>query len=216
MKDGGYDAGYQACACFWGTEPSSLVRKLAALLPSFNGLYVLDAGCGEGKNALFLARQGAHVHGFDVSDAAIAHAREIVSANAGNITFEVSDVRERFLPADSYDVVIAYGLLHCLASAIEVHSICQRLQTATRESGYFVLCAFNDRYQDLSAHPGFSPTALGHTDYLELFDGWEMLEASDSDLVEVHPHNGIRHTHSLTRILARKLGGCARSGGRDA
>jgi len=27
---------------------------------------------------------------------------------------------------------------------------------------------------------------------------------SDSDLVETHPHNGVRHTHSMTRLIARK------------
>ena len=31
-----------------------------------------------------------------------------------------------------------------------------------------------------------------------------MLEVSDTDLVETHPHNQVRHTHSMTRLIARK------------
>jgi hypothetical protein len=33
-----------------------------------------------------------------------------------------------------------------------------------------------------------------------------MEQASDEDLQEIHPHNGVEHLHSLTRIIARKLG----------
>ena len=59
MIDGGYDSGYRACPCFWGSDPGSLVSRLATIVPSFTGLQVLDAGCGEGKNAIFLAGKGA-------------------------------------------------------------------------------------------------------------------------------------------------------------
>jgi hypothetical protein len=67
-----------------------------------------------------------------------------------------------------------------------------------------VICAFNDRFQDLSAHPGFSPTTLNHNIYLDIFSDLETIQAHDRDLHEIHPHNGILHTHSMTRILARK------------
>jgi len=66
------------------------------------------------------------------------------------------------------------------------------------------LCAFNDRHQELEAHPGFSPTTVEHERYVKMFQGWGLVRCCDSDLTEVHPHNGIRHMHSMTRILARK------------
>ena len=102
-------------------------------------------------------------------------------------------------------MVIAYGLLHCLPSAAEVHDLITRLQNATRQSGYNVICAFNDRHQELHAHPGFSPSLLSHADYLARYASWKMLKESDSDLTERHPHNNLEHTHSMTRILARKV-----------
>ena len=71
----------------------------------------------------------------------------------------------------SFDVVIAYGLMHCLPDEREVRSLCALLQEATKESGYLILCAFNDRFQDLSAHPGFTPTLLPHATYLDMFSG---------------------------------------------
>jgi hypothetical protein len=115
-----------------------------------------------------------------------------------------ADARKLALPTEGFTAVLAYGLLHCLADENEVVATVERLQAATVAGGYHVLCAFNDRHQDLTAHPGFSPTLLRHSQYLDLYRGWTFLHASDTDLRESHPHNEIPHIHSLTRVLARK------------
>jgi cyclopropane fatty-acyl-phospholipid synthase-like methyltransferase len=206
MTDGGYDTGYRSCRCFWGTEPGSLVMKLSQVITSFVGLDVLDVGCGEGKNAMFFAARGAVVRAVDISEIAIDHARELASASrVYDILFDVKDARDLGLSPNQFDVVVAYGLFHCLGERDEISSVCTRLQSATRTGGYFILCAFNSRRQDLTAHPGFAPTILAHDDYAAMFSGWEILECTDKDLTEIHPNNGIQHTHSMTRILAKKL-----------
>jgi len=207
MIDGGYDCGYRVCPCFWGSAPGSLVARLAEIIPCFKGLRVLDAGCGEGKNALFLADKGAVVQAYDVSQLAIQHAENLKSNHQReNVVFYAQDIRTIDLGVGSFDVVIAYGLMHCLPDEGEIRSINALLQAATKEGGYLILCAFNARFQDLSAHPGFNPTLLPHAAYLDMFAGWQMVEASDKDLHETHPNNNIPHTHSMTRIIARKPG----------
>jgi tellurite methyltransferase len=202
--DGGYDSGYAACECFWGREPGSLVQKLVERLGSVRGLAVLDAGCGEGKNAAFLARHGAWVRAVEVSQRALNNARA-AWGNARDIRWELGDARTIALRPDSYDIVIAYGLLHCLASTEEILSVISRLQAATKRGGVHVVCAFNGRRQELAeAHPGFHPCTPDHHVYVEAYSGWTMIEASDTDLVEAHPHNQVRHTHSMTRLIARR------------
>ena len=203
MTDGGYDAGYIHCPCFWGRSPGSLMVRLEAELPTYRDLSVLDVGCGEGKNAVYLAQQGAHVKAFDVSEAAIANAKR-AWPEAVHVEWEVADVRTTPLRENEFDIVIAYGLTHCLSSPEEVQQTITRLQAATTTSGYHVLCAFNDRHQDLSAHPGFHPCLIKHAAYVALYTGWRIVEASDTNLVETHPHNEIEHTHSMTRLVAQK------------
>ena len=201
--NGGYDEGYRACPCFWGTEPGSFVRLLAKHLGEMSGLKVLDAGCGEGKNAAFFAGQGAVVDAVDLSELAIRNGQRQWGRLTG-ICWQATDIREKEFRREEYDVVIAYGLLHCLPSAAEVLNVLSRLQDATRISGYLVICAFNARLQDLAAHPGFNPCLLPHADYVSAFSGWEVISDSDCDLTERHPHNDIEHTHALTRLVARK------------
>ena len=53
-------------------RPSTEIVSLAERLPS--GASVLDAGCGEGRNARFLAARGFRVDAFDVSAAGIEQA----------------------------------------------------------------------------------------------------------------------------------------------
>jgi 2-polyprenyl-3-methyl-5-hydroxy-6-metoxy-1,4-benzoquinol methylase len=201
--DGGYDEGYKVCPCFWGTEPGSLMQVLASIITDFSGLTVLDAGCGEGKNAAFLAQKGALVTAVDVSELAIAHARAAWPANLP-IHFEVNRIESIPITSNRFDVVLLYGLLHCLRDQEVICDTIQRIQDGTKTHGFNILCTFNDRYHDLSAHPGFAPTLLPHALFLKMYEGWTVLHSTDSDLHETHPHNNIPHVHSLTRLVARK------------
>jgi tellurite methyltransferase len=200
--NGGYDSGYLACPCFWGRSPGSLVRLLEEYVADFHGLRVLDIGCGEGKNAAFLSQRGARVRAIDISEAAIKNGKTAFGIGIG-IEWTQADIRDMELPRE-YDIVIAYGLLHCLPSEADIANTTRKLQNATLPRGYNMLCALNARRQDMSAHPDLNPTLLAHQTFLGFYGGWDILHGSDTNLTETHPHNYIEHTHSLTRILARK------------
>src|SRR5262245_50686885 len=182
MPDGGYDAGYAVSPCFWGRAPSSFVLRLVRILGSVKGLSVLDAGCGEGKNAHFLADQGARVTAVDCSELALSHAR--TTWELDGVEWLLADIRDMTWPACYFDLVIAYGVFHCLASEADVTKVVRRLQQATRPGGYHVLCTFNSRSQDLTAHPDFSPCLLDHWFYLDLYRTWSLIAATDEDLTE--------------------------------
>jgi len=202
-KNGGYEAGYAACPCFWGAEPGSYVRKLVQVISGVADLRALDAGCGEGKNAAFLSKIGCDVTGVDISELAIASARRL--HGSGKVHWLAADVMTLNFPRDSFDIVIAYGLFHCLSSSREIEDLYSALAGMTKKGGYHVVCSFNDRDQDLSAHPGFEPCLMPHQFYLRLYQDWTIEAESDQTIFESHPHNRIPHHHSLSRIVARKV-----------
>ncbi|WP_226360450.1 class I SAM-dependent methyltransferase [Pseudonocardia sp. ICBG1142] len=199
--DGGYEAGYRSCPCFWGTEPASLVRLLVSQV-AVRDWRVLDLGCGEGKNAAFLAERGANVIAVDVSDAAIANGNSIWPDTPG-IEWRVADVMPQEFSDGEFDLVVAYGLFHCLESE-SIEPLIKRVKGWTRAGGRNVVVAFNDRAQDLAGHPGFCPTLLTHQFYLGQYSDWRLDVATDQDLVERHPNNEIEHSHSLTRLIATR------------
>lgn len=198
---GGYEDGYVQCPCFWGEQPSSFVKLLVESLPSLSDHLVLDAGCGEGKNAAYLASLGARVIAIDVSVSALRNGRATFSTE--NIQWGAVDVRHLGMPPGILDGVVMYGLLHCLESPAEIFRVIRMLQRSTRSSGFHVVCAFNTGTHDLEkSHPGFNPTLVSHSDYLDAYSNWETLIDTDSVLIESHPHNGVEHHHSLTRFIA--------------
>jgi ubiquinone/menaquinone biosynthesis C-methylase UbiE len=199
---GGYEEGYAGSSCLWGVEPGSLVRGLLDHT-SVHGREVVDLGAGEGKNAYFLAANGASVAAVELSPVAIANGRRQFGQSS-QVRWVQGDVKDFPLEPDSISIAVCYGLFHCLASEAEIVAEIRRIKGATQAGGWNVICAFNARSQDLSAHPGFHPTLLHHDAYLHSYADWELAVATDSDLTETHPHNELTHTHSMTRLLARR------------
>jgi 2-polyprenyl-3-methyl-5-hydroxy-6-metoxy-1,4-benzoquinol methylase len=167
------------------------------------GWEVLDAGCGEGRNAAFLARAGARVLALDMSRDALAHAAQAWDG-ALAVTWQLADVRAVPLPCRRYALVVATGLLHWLADAAEVAAVVGRLRTATAPGGFHVISAFNDRHQELDAHDAPPRCILPHQDYLELYAGWRLLACRDKTSISSHPGVPVAHTHSVTKILAQQ------------
>jgi 2-polyprenyl-3-methyl-5-hydroxy-6-metoxy-1,4-benzoquinol methylase len=205
QADGGYDWGYFASSCFWGTKPGSMVRHLKSFFSTMTGLRVLDMGCGEGGNAVFLSAQGAFVDAYDISTKALANGRTHWGQTRG-VTWHHADITKIALEPLSYDVVVAYGLLHCLNGADSIGKVITTMKEATRIGGYNILCAFNDRFQDFEGHCETGYTVLPHNYYCQHYGTWQVVHCTDEDLVETHPPKDKLHRHAMTRLMARKLG----------
>ncbi|MDB4882758.1 MAG: tehB 1 [Gemmatimonadetes bacterium] len=79
------------------------------------GMRVLDAGCGAGRNLVFLLREGFDVWGVDESVDAIAQAQRLAARLAPRLAadrFRVEHVEALSLPSGSVDVVISSAVLH--------------------------------------------------------------------------------------------------------
>ncbi len=94
---------YRAKGDVWGVEPNVFVaQRLADLEPRS----MLDLGCGQGRNAIWLAQQGHTVTGVDVSDVATAQAAEIASSLGVEVRFVAADLAEWEPEAGAFDLVL--------------------------------------------------------------------------------------------------------------
>lgn len=94
-----------------------VARQLAAELPDVPPLRVLDIGCGQGTQALILARRGHLVTGLDSSPQLLADFRAAAGSGPGGpgervrlVQGDAEQVAGLFAPS-SFDVVLCQGVL---------------------------------------------------------------------------------------------------------
>jgi len=101
---------------------------------------VLDAGCGTGENALFLAARSFEVVGVDAVEAAVAAARTKAAARGLTAAFlvhdalDLGDLRRRFA------TVIDSGLFHTFSDEERVRFARSLAAVLAPGGRYYVLC----------------------------------------------------------------------------
>lgn len=80
-----------------------------------SGMRILDAGCGGGRNLVYLFREGYEVYGCDANPTAIAEVRRLTAelgVRAAPDAFRVEPMENMSFPDEFADVVIASAVLH--------------------------------------------------------------------------------------------------------
>jgi len=80
-----------------------------------HGMRVLDAGCGGGRNLIYLLRSGFEVFATDFDPAAVASVQRLAGSLAPTLAadhFHVEPIESLTFPDASMDVVIASAVLH--------------------------------------------------------------------------------------------------------
>jgi len=75
----------------------------------------LEFGCGEGRNANFMAGQGIDVTAIDISQVAVKHARKLAKKRKVNVNFLAGDIFKAGLERQAYQFVYDCGCFHHLA-----------------------------------------------------------------------------------------------------
>jgi 2-polyprenyl-3-methyl-5-hydroxy-6-metoxy-1,4-benzoquinol methylase len=99
------------------------------------GKSVLDVGCGDGLNAVLLARRGARVTGLDASAGAVALARRRAEVNgvSERTTFVCAPVETTEFPPGSFDVVWGDEILEQVPDDLD--RVLRRMASWARPSG---------------------------------------------------------------------------------
>jgi SAM-dependent methyltransferase len=101
-----WDARYAGRDLVWGVEPNRWVVEVCTGLPAGRAL---DVACGEGRNALWLARRGWSVTGVDFSQVALDRAAELSASGpppARAPEWVLADLESYRPPSATFDLVL--------------------------------------------------------------------------------------------------------------
>jgi cyclopropane fatty-acyl-phospholipid synthase-like methyltransferase len=157
---------------------------------------VLDAGCGTGENALYLASMGFEVWGIDAAPSAIKKAKEKAKERGITVNFLVSDALKLQLLQNKFDTVIDCGLFHVFSDE-ERPIFAASLSSALYPNGkYFMLC--------FSEHePGsYGPRRVTQAEIRATFSkGWKINYIREAVLEITFGPDGVKAwLSSITRL----------------
>ena len=126
----------------FGTEPNEyLVEQTQKYLKA--GDQVLCIADGEGRNGVWLAKQGMQVVGFDASDIALSKARKFAKDNHVAVEYSFSDTDSYAWPTNTYDVVV--GIFIQFADPEMRKRIFAKTYESLKPGGIFILQGYTPK-----------------------------------------------------------------------
>lgn len=136
-----YRTVYAEGAELWETpEPNGTLVAFVEQFGTVLGPRVIDLGCGEGRDSLYLARRGFEVVGVDVSRTALEKARSVARRERLACQFFERDVTLlREIADGSFDWAINMGCLHMLDDRRHRLRHLRRVHDVLRPGGLFLV-----------------------------------------------------------------------------
>ena len=145
---------------------------------------VLDAGCGTGENALFLAASGHQVTGIDFVDEAIRIARRKAAERGLSVDFLVKDAMTLGDWDRRFSTVVDSGLFHVFSDEDRVRYVAG-LTHVTELGGRLLLLCFSDE------EPGTQgPRRVSQREIRAAFDDAWTVEEIRAGHADVRPDLG--------------------------
>ena len=113
---------------------------------------VLDAGCGTGENALYVASLGQPVLGVDVAETAVVMARRKATDRGIEAEFIVADALHLERLGRTLDTVLDVGLFHTF-DRDERPEYVASLASVTKLGGTLYLLCFSEEGPETGPHP---------------------------------------------------------------
>lgn len=175
----------------FGKEPNEYLVEQASkyLKPNSSVLCIAD---GEGRNGVWLAKQGMRVTGFDVSDIALAKANQLAADNEVNIQYSLCETDGFDWQVNAYDAVV--GIFIQFADPDMRARIFKQVHQTLKPGGLFILQGYTPKQLEYKTG---GPTLIEHlyTEEMirELTQEFKVLnlQCYEKELFEGAKHSGM-------------------------
>ena len=182
-------------------EPNRTIREFEYLLDRQSN--ILEVGCGEGQNVLYLAKQGyCNIDAFDISENGISKLKKLCELSSVDINAFVQDL-STYTFDKRYDLIMSFATL-CFVKKSTWKQFINEAKTNTSVGGIQIMHIFTDT---VPASADIAPFAIGLAkdgELKELYNDWQILQFQSYTFEDEHS-NVPKHMHSVNKIVARKV-----------
>lgn len=176
---------------------SEVLEAMESLSPG----KALDLGCGQGRNALFLAQHGFEVTAVDQNELALEILQSIVEQEDLEMTVGLYDINSANLK-QSYDLIVSTVVLMFL-QADRIPAIIRNMQDQTNPGGYnLIVCAMDT--EDYPCQVPFSFT-FKEGELADYYKDWELIKYNENPgHLHRRDEDGNRIALRFATMLAKK------------
>lgn len=197
-----YESRYDTEEYYWGVQPSEMCFEVMKLIPPTKTVRVLDIGCGEGKDAVFFAKNGYKVSAFDITQSGVDKAKRLAEKHRVSVNFFKADVKDFRLESE-FDVLFCSGVLHYIPNELR-NEIFENYQKHTADGGVHAMNVFVKKPfipvppdKDSRNFNWLSGELFGYyTDWL--------LHKCDEVIFDCNS-GGVPHKHCMDIVIAQKI-----------
>lgn len=185
----------------FSVNPNETIKEFEHLIDKQS--QILEVGCGEGQNIIYLAKQGfSNIDAFDLSPNAIKKVMRRCEVSGVKINAFIDDLT-KYKFEKKYDLVMSFGTLHFVDKNGWKNFI-SNAKDNTNVGGIHIMQIFTDV---VPASEDIAPFAIGlakDEEIKESYQDWEILQFKSYVFEDEHP-NVPKHLHASNKIVARRI-----------
>lgn len=197
-----YNIKYSGPIPYWGNKPHGLAVHLNKILPANSS--VLDLGCGEGQNAVYLAKHGFSVTAVDLSEKGIDRLKNLARIRRADINTCVCDAVNFIKNSSGYNAILCANLLQFIPSD-KIGDFFTNIKEKTLLNGYNVIASFVAENEDQKHKAISRGRYLFDREELKInYSNWQIIKYSEK-LSNWETHGESKHRHFVVKMIAKKV-----------
>ena len=197
-----YEELYSSDEYYWGTTPADFCDRLIALHPCSQGCKVLDIGCGEGKDAVYMAQKGFDVTAFDITKSGIRKAKRLADNMNVHINTFVADINS-FELEEKFDIIYSTGTIQYLFEENK-RAFFEKIKSLVNENEIVYFNVFVEKpFLQLPPDWDVEEKMWKSGELFTFLHEWKVLFI-DETIFEDHS-GGTPHYHCMDTIICQKI-----------
>lgn len=183
----------------YGVDPNQFIEMEANRFKSGSKIACLAEG--EGRNAVYLAKQGHDVTAYDISNVGLNKASKLAENNGVSIKTKQMNLIEEDLPKNAYDhAILVFGHVHKKDQATLINNLIRTV----KKGGLVMFEVYSDaQLKYKTGGPGKLEFLYAPKTILDIIDSYECLHFYYGEAMrhEGSRHNGLGH---VIQVIIKK------------